>query len=62
MIVAIFRSRLQQEHREEYSEVSERMESLAKKMPGFVSFKTFKADDGERVSIVEFKNQERHNT
>ena len=42
--------------------MAERMESLAKKIPGFVSFKTFKADDGERVSNVEFENEETHNT
>ncbi len=37
------------------------MERLAKEMPGFVSIKTFIADDGERVSIIEFKNEETHN-
>jgi hypothetical protein len=27
-------------------------------MPGFVSFKTFRADDGERVSNIEFESEE----
>jgi len=30
-------------------------------MPGFVSIKTFIADDGEHVSIIEFRNEETHN-
>ncbi len=58
MIVTIFRSRLREEHKEEYYKTAERMESLAKSMTGFVSFKSFKAPDGERVSIVEFESEE----
>jgi hypothetical protein len=27
-------------------------------MPGFVSFRTFGADDGERVSIIEIESEE----
>lgn len=37
------------------------MERRARTMPGFVSFKTFTASDGERVSIVEFDSIEHHN-
>lgn len=29
-------------------------------MPGFVSFKSFVADDGERVSVIHFASQEDH--
>ena len=29
-------------------------------MPGFISIKTFTAEDGERVSIVEFDKQANH--
>lgn len=35
-----------------------RMRSLAEAMPGFVSFKAFSAEDGERVSIIEFESEE----
>jgi heme-degrading monooxygenase HmoA len=35
-----------------------KMRELAEKMPGFISFKTFKAEDGERVSIIEFASEE----
>jgi heme-degrading monooxygenase HmoA len=60
MILTIFRSRLRPEHEREYHEWGERMEELARSMPGFLSFKTFYARDGERVSIVEFENAEAH--
>lgn len=58
MIVTIFRSRLRDDKNEKYFKTAERMEELAKEMPGFVSFKTFKSGDGERVSIVEFEDTE----
>jgi heme-degrading monooxygenase HmoA len=34
------------------------MRALAEGMPGFISFKTFRAEDGERVSIIEFESEE----
>ena len=60
MTLTIFRSRLRPEHEHEYHEWGERMETLARSMPGFMSFKTFYARDGERVSIVEFESAEAH--
>jgi heme-degrading monooxygenase HmoA len=58
MIVTVFRSRLQPEYAAEYSECATQMRALAEGMPGFVSFKTFQADDGERVSVIEFASEE----
>ena len=52
--ITIFRSRLRPEAREEYVAWAERIDNLARHMPGFVDIKTFQAADGERVSIVEF--------
>lgn len=60
MIVTIFRSRLRTEHEKEYHKWADMMESLARSMPGLVSFKTFYASDGERLWIVEFENAETH--
>ncbi len=54
MVVTIFRNRLKPENVEEYYEWAARISALAKTMPGYVSHKTFAADDGERVTIVEF--------
>lgn len=58
MPIVIFRSRLRPEAAGEYAELAPRILELARAMPGFVSFKTFTADDGERCSIVEFDSEE----
>ena len=59
-IVTVFRSRLRDD-REGYDETADEMEAAARAMPGFVDFKTFSADDGERVSLVRFDSIETHN-
>ena len=58
MLVTIFRSRLKPGVRDEYVALVERMNALAKTMPGYISHKGFFADDGERVTIVEFAHKE----
>lgn len=58
MIVTVFRSRLNPEAREEYAQWAARMSELAKAMPGYLSHKGFAAEDGERVTIVEFDTEE----
>ncbi len=58
MVVVVFRSRLNAEAGEDYSEMAAEMLATAKEMPGFVEFKSFKADDGERVSLVYWQDHE----
>ena len=58
MIVTVFRSRLRPESADEYGDWSTRMSDLAKTMPGYISHKGFVAPDGERVTIVEFEDEE----
>jgi len=58
MIVTVFRSRLRPGAREEYIALVDRMVELAKTMPGYISHKGFFAEDGERVTIVEFEHEE----
>src|SRR3954468_2302074 len=58
MVITIFRSRLRPENEKEYEEWATRIHGLAVTMPGFIAIKTFAADDGERVSIVEFESEE----
>jgi heme-degrading monooxygenase HmoA len=58
MIVTVFRSRLRRELGDEYADLADRMSELARTMPGYVSEKNFVAEDGERVTIVEFENEE----
>ena len=58
MILTIFRSRLKPDARAAYDPLAAKMSELARTMPGYVSHKAFTADDGERVTIVEFETAE----
>ncbi|HVA42296.1 MAG TPA: antibiotic biosynthesis monooxygenase [Acidimicrobiales bacterium] len=58
-IITAFRSRLRPDAEANgYSELAIRMETRARAMPGFIDFKTFTADDGERISIIVFDTTE----
>ena len=58
MLVTVFRSRTKPGLGEEYAALVDRMSALARTMPGYISHKGFFADDGERVTIVEFEHEE----
>jgi len=58
MIVTVFRHRLNPDTRDEYAGLLTRIVELSKSIPGYVSQKRFTADDGERVTIVEFATEE----
>jgi heme-degrading monooxygenase HmoA len=55
MIVAIFRARVHADNADEYYALADEMGAIAKSMPGFISWKGYFADDGERVSIHEWE-------
>ena len=57
MVVTIFRNRLKGENVEDYYATATRMSEIARSMPGYISHKTFTAEDGERVTIVEFADE-----
>jgi len=59
-IVTVFRSRLNPGIESDYTKVAQRMDELAIQMPGYVEHKSFRADDGERVTIVTFADQASH--
>ena len=59
-VLTVFRSRLRDESIDEYRATAARMEKLVRAMPGLLEFKTFTADDGERVSIIVFDTPEHH--
>jgi heme-degrading monooxygenase HmoA len=58
MMVTVFRSRLRPDVREDYVTLANRMNEIARTMPGYISHKGFFAEDGERVTIVEFESEE----
>lgn len=57
MILTVFRSRLRPGVHDEYAPTAARMSELARAMPGYLSHKSFTAEDGERVTIVEFADE-----
>ena len=58
MIVTVFRSRLMPGFKDEYVALVDRMQQIARTIPGYISHKGFWAEDGERVTIVEFEHEE----
>lgn len=58
--MTVFRSRLQPEAVETYTDHAVRMSELARTMPGYVEHKVFTADDGERVTLVTFADRAGH--
>ena len=58
MSVIVFRSRIRSDaDLSGIEEAGVRMYELASAMPGFVSYKEFKAEDGEMLSLVEFRSE-----
>lgn len=59
MYLAIFRSRKRAGFDEAaYAADADRMEALARAHKGFVAFRTYKAEDGETLSMSEWQTQE----
>ena len=56
MVLAIFRSRLRPENADAFQALAQRMLELAESMPGFISYTSYTAEDGERCSIIEFES------
>jgi len=58
MILTVVRSRLAPGVQEEYDPIAREMSELARSIPGHISHKGFVAEDGEKVTIVEFESEE----
>jgi len=56
MLVVLFRSKLVPEP-DGYAEMAEEMETLARSMPGFIDVKAYKAEDGERLTVVWWEDE-----
>jgi heme-degrading monooxygenase HmoA len=57
MMVILFRSQLTDAAGEDYAAMSEAMMTHARSFPGFVDVKSFKADDGERLTVVWWQDE-----
>ena len=58
MVVVVFRNRLRPDVEADYGPRADEILELARQTPGFVSFKAFTADDGERLALSEFESEE----
>src|SRR5215471_13487656 len=57
MLVVLFRSKLVPEP-DGYAEMAQEMLDAARSMPGFIDVKAFKAEDGERLTLVWWQDEE----
>lgn len=58
MIVTLFRSKLSAEAGDDYSTMAAEMAERARTYPGFIAMKSFKAEDGERLTVVWWESEE----
>jgi heme-degrading monooxygenase HmoA len=59
-VITIFRSWRRAGSEDTYGPLADQLLAAARTTPGFVDFKTFVADDGERVSLVTFADADAH--
>lgn len=58
MEVILFRSKLTPEAGQDYVSTDQKLEELVKHNPGFVAAKSYTAADGERLTVVWFRDAE----
>ena len=57
MVIVLIRTRLRADADvAHYEQLGARMDELVRAMPGFVSVKDFRADDGDQISLVTFES------
>ena len=57
-IVVIFKTHLREgADKKEYVKTSRRMHELVGTIPGFISIKGYKGEDGDEIDIIRFKNE-----
>jgi heme-degrading monooxygenase HmoA len=58
MMIILFRSKLTPEAGEDYQAMNAEMESLVRQNPGFIDVKSYKSEDGERLTVVWWRDEE----
>jgi heme-degrading monooxygenase HmoA len=58
MMVILFRSKLTDTAGDDYVRMADEMEAHARSFPGFVDVKAFEAEDGERLTVVWWQDEE----
>ena len=57
MLVILFRSKLTPEAGADYQSMGAEMFQLAQNQPGFVDYKQYTSEDGERLTVVRFRDE-----
>jgi heme-degrading monooxygenase HmoA len=58
MVVILFRSKLTDVAGEDYGRMAQEMDAHARTFPGFIDVKAFKSEDGERLTLVWWQDEE----
>ena len=58
MLIILFRSKLTDQAGDDYQAMNAEMESLVRQNPGFIDVKSFKSEDGERLTVVWWRDEE----
>ena len=57
-IVVIFKTHLREgTDTAEYAKASKRMQTLVKTIPGFISIKGYRSEDGDEIDLIRFKTE-----
>ena len=58
MVIVLFRSRTTDAAGEDYAAMAQEMLERARTMDGFVDFRSYAGDDGERLSVIWWRDEE----
>ena len=57
MVVVLFHSRLTGQAGEDYAAMADEMLARARGMPGFVSFRHYEGEGGERLDVIHWRDE-----
>jgi heme-degrading monooxygenase HmoA len=57
MLLILFRSRLRADAGHDYQEMAAEMLAAASAMPGFIEYKHYTSQDGERLTVVKWQDE-----
>jgi heme-degrading monooxygenase HmoA len=58
LLIILFRSKLTGQAGDDYQAMNDEMQALVPQNPGFIDVKSFKAEDGERLTVVWWRDEE----
>jgi heme-degrading monooxygenase HmoA len=58
VIVVLFRSRLTAQAGDDYAAMDRELSALVRQAPGFIDVKSFRSEDGERLTVVWWQDKE----